>query len=117
MKTNTFLDGSEKVDLVRKRKAMAGCSPSEGARKIILVTAFWMDISGRPSRLLRLEKRMCRETSHEKITAWKPQPWTDRQGRTWELRRETWRHAGCAAPSRVWARSPARGMRLEKRLT
>lgn len=40
--------------------------------------------------MLRLEKRMCRETSPEKITAWKPQPWTDR-----EPRRETRRHAGC----------------------
>lgn len=54
-----------------------------------------MDISGRPSHLLRLEKRMCRETSPEKITAWKPQLWTDRQGRTWESRREMRRHAGC----------------------
>lgn len=34
MKTNTFLDGSEKVDLARKRKAMAGCGPSEGPGKL-----------------------------------------------------------------------------------
>lgn len=34
MKTNTFLDGSEKVDPVRKRKAMVGCSPSGGPEKL-----------------------------------------------------------------------------------
>jgi len=33
MKTNTFVDGSQKVDSVRKRKAMVGCSPSEGPEK------------------------------------------------------------------------------------
>lgn len=30
MKTNTFLDGSEKVDPARKRKDMVVCRPSEG---------------------------------------------------------------------------------------